>query len=294
MGALMALPWLGRSARGHRRAVGFVMGLVGGVVVLTALALRADRADPEYQAAVLEAEANALRAVELARATGIPAYGAAELLRHDPLWQGPRLFAQHCAKCHTFDGHDGLGRPGVEEPRASDLSGFASYEWLVGLLDKNRIDGREYYGGTKFKGGSMSEYLSDECPLTSEQLRQAAAALSAEARLPAQRESDAGRRDEIASGIVHLKDEGTGCARCHRFEDAGIDNVDRSPDLTDYGTREWIVGMIDDPGHPRYYGQENDEMPAFGTERLLRPEEIGTLADWLRREWVPTRLAGRP
>jgi len=291
IGALVALPWLGRSARGHRRAVGFVMSLIVGVVVLTGFALRADRADPDYQTAVGEAEASALRAVELAAARGIPAQGAAELLRHDPLWQGPRLFARHCAKCHTFDGHDGLGRPGVEEPRASDLHGFASYEWLAGLLDRNRIDDREYYGGTRFKGGSMSEYLSDECPLTAHELRQAAAALSAVAALPEQAESDAKRREEIAAGQVYLKDERTGCARCHRFQDAGAANWDRSPDLTDYGTRAWIVGMISDPGHQRYYGQENDEMPAFAVERLLSPGEIETLADWLRRDWVPT---GRP
>ncbi len=290
MGALVALPWLGRSDRGHRRAVVFVLGLAGGVVLLTGLALRADRADPEYQTAVGEAEASARRVVELARATGIPAQGAAELLRRDPLWQGPRLFARHCADCHTYDGHDGLGGPGVQEARASDLRGFASYEWLVGLLDGEQIDSRRYYGGTRFRAGSMVEYVK-ECPLSREQLRQTAAALSAQARLPAQAESDAKRRQEIAAGQEYLRGERTGCARCHRFQDTGIANWDRSPDLTDYGTRAWIVGMITDPGHQRYYGQENDEMPAFGTERLLTPEEIETLADWLRRDWVPTRLA---
>jgi ubiquinol-cytochrome c reductase cytochrome b subunit len=115
--------------------------------------------------------------------------------------------------------------------------------------------------------------------------------LSAEAQLPAQRESDAARRDEVASGLVHLKAERDGCARCHRFHDAGTRNLDRAPDMTGYGTREWLVGMIDNPGHSRFYGSENDEMPAFGGERLLTPEEIETLADWLRQEWVPTRLA---
>jgi ubiquinol-cytochrome c reductase cytochrome b subunit len=289
IGVLAALPWLGRREIGHRFAVGFVLVLIAGVGLLTLLALRADSADPDYQAAVREAELSGRRAVELAAARGIPAGGAAELLRHDPLTQGPRLFARHCAKCHRVDGHDGLGRPEAREQRASDLHGFASFEWLVGLLDKNRIDGREYYGGTKFKGGAMSEYLNEECRLTPAQLRQAAAALSAEAQLPAQRESDAVRRDEIASGLVHLNDERNGCARCHRFGDAG---VSKAPELTDYGTREWIVGMIGNPAHTRFYGSENDEMPAFAADRLLTPQEIGTLADWLRRDWVPTRLAG--
>ena len=35
-------------------------------------------------------------------------------------------------------------------------------------------------------------------------------------------------------------------------------------------------------------------MPAFADERLLTPEEIGLLADWLRGEWVPTRTAAQP
>jgi ubiquinol-cytochrome c reductase cytochrome b subunit len=294
MGVLAALPWLGRRKSGHRFAVGFVLALLAGVALLTLLALRADSTDPDYQAAVREADLSARRAVELAAATGIPAGGAAELLRHDPLTQGPRLFARHCAQCHRVDGHDGLGRRATEEQRAADLQGFASFDWLVGMLDKDRIDGREYYGGTRFKAGAMSEYLNDECPLTPEQLRQTAAALSAEAQLPAQRESDAGRRDEITSGIVLLRDERSGCARCHTFQDAGKNNRDRSPDLTGYGTREWIVGMIANPGHSRFYGSENDKMPAFADERLLTPEEIGLLADWLRGEWVPTRTAAQP
>jgi mono/diheme cytochrome c family protein len=288
IGVLAALPWIGRRERGHRFAVGFVLVLIAGAGVLTLLALRADSTDPDYQAALAEAEASARRAVELAAAAGIPADGAASLLRRDPLTNGPRLFARHCAKCHRFGGHDGLGRR-TEQARAADLQGFASFEWLLGLLDKDRIDGDGYYGGTKFEGGAMSEYLNDECPLTPDQLRLTAAALSAEAGLPAQRESEAGRRYEIAAGLAYLKDEEVGCARCHRFHDAGTANLDRSPDLTGYGTREWLVGMIGNPWHSSFYGSENDDMPAFGAEKILTREEIVVVADWLRGDWAPTR-----
>jgi ubiquinol-cytochrome c reductase cytochrome b subunit len=287
MGVLAALPWLGRWQKGHRFAVAFVVMLIASAAVLTLLALRADSTDPDYRAAVLEAETSARRAVELAEATGIPSGGAADLLRHDPLTQGPRLFARHCAKCHRYGGHDGQGRP-TEEQRAADLRGFASIEWLEGLLDKTRIDTDQYYGGTRFEGGAMSEYLNDDCRLTPDQLRHTAAALSAEAQLPGQRETDARRRDVVAAGLVHLRDAERGCARCHRFHDAGLGNLDKSPDLTGYGTREWIAGMIDNPAHARFYGSENDDMPAFGAERLLTAGEIGVLADWLRGDWVPS------
>jgi ubiquinol-cytochrome c reductase cytochrome b subunit len=291
MGALAALPWLGRGPRGHKLAVGFVLALLAGAVGLTLVALRQDAADPDYQAAVREADLSARRVVELVAAGGIPAGGATELLRQDPLTRGPRLFAQHCAKCHRFEGHDGLGRRDGKAPRAADLSGFASYEWITGLLDKDRIDGDAYFGGTAFQHGAMSDYLGEDCRLTLDELRQTAAALSAEAGLPAQRESDAARSGEIAAGLVHLKDERNGCASCHRFHAAGVRHQDRSPDLTGYGTREWLIGMIGNPAHTRFYGADNDEMPAFASDRLLTTDEIATLADWLRREWVPTQLA---
>ena len=49
--------------------------------------------------------------------------------------------------------------------------------------------------------------------------------------------------------------------------------------------REWLIGIITDAKHERYYGKRNDRMPAFGSEQILDAQSIGLLTDWLRGEW---------
>jgi mono/diheme cytochrome c family protein len=79
------------------------------------------------------------------------------------------------------------------------------------------------------------------------------------------------------------------CGACHRFRDNGTD-LGAAPDLTGWGGRDWLVGIIADPTHERFYGDTNDRMPSFGkaAEGALPPlsrEQIALLADWLRGEW---------
>ena len=52
-----------------------------------------------------------------------------------------------------------------------------------------------------------------------------------------------------------------GCTDCHRFHDDGELGI--APDLTGYGSREWLIGFISDPRHERFYGENNDRMPAY-------------------------------
>jgi hypothetical protein len=54
------------------------------------------------------------------------------------------------------------------------------------------------------------------------------------------------------------------CASCHSFQGAGGKNA---PDLTDYGSQEWIRGMIINPSHSSRYGKKN-EMTSFHGEGL--------------------------
>ena len=98
--------------------------VLAGATLLTFLAFRADKNDPEYIASAAAAEKDAARAVELANA-GVPITGAMTLMREDALTQGPRIFSRNCAACHRFDGHDGLGAPlNKDSISASDLKGF--------------------------------------------------------------------------------------------------------------------------------------------------------------------------
>ena len=71
---------------------------------------------------------------------------------------------------------------------------------------------------------------------------------------------------------------------CHRFHEEG-EELGTAPDLTGYGSRDWLMAFISNPEHVRFYGDKNDRMPAFGEEKQLTPTEIGLVTDWLRGEW---------
>lgn len=284
---LFAMPFIGRWRLGHRFNLGFLWAVMGGAALLTWLAVREDRGNPDYIAAVESARRDAARVIVLAKSPeGIPTAGAVTLLRNDPLTQGPKLFARNCASCHRYDGHDGLGGQPEDEISASDLKGFASREWLAGFLDPARIDSPHYWGGTAFKEGDMVDYVkgdigdfsADEMAL----LHKAVAALSAEAKLKAQRDADARDAADIEEGRRQLVGPIMNCAECHVFHDEGEDS---GPDLTGYGSREWLIAFISDPAHERFFGSSNDRMPSFGTDKQLAEQEIGLVADWLRGEW---------
>ena len=289
---LTAMPFIANWKLGHRFNLIYLWSMLAGVGVLTALALRADRSDPEYARAVLMAQRDADRVVELARSPdGIPVTGAVTLLRNDPFTQGPKIFAKNCASCHRYDGHDGLGGQPKDKPSAADLKGFASREWLAGLLDPAKVDSVHYFGATKFKEGKMVKYVQEDVAgfnaEDKQALQKAIAALSAEAQLKAQRALD--QRDEglIAEGTKALIGSRMGCMECHKFHDDGEENA---PDLTGYGSREWLVAFISNPAHERFYGDRNDRMPAYLEEKSLTTQEISLVADWLRGQWyVPER-----
>lgn len=288
---LAVMPFVGNWKLGHRFNVIYLWAMIGGAAILTGLAVKADRNDPNYALAVESAHRDSKRVIELARSpAGIPPTGAVTLLRNDPLTQGPKIFARNCASCHRYDGHDGLGGKPKDEISAADLKGFASREWITGLLDPEKVDSPHYFGGTKFKGGKMSDYVKEDIANFSAEdkalLQQTIVALSAEAGLKAQKDADQRDAQVIELGKKALIGERMGCIECHKFHDAGEETA---PDLTGYGSREWLVAFITNPEHERFYGERNDRMPAFGEEKSLTPQEIGLVTDWIRGEWyVPT------
>jgi ubiquinol-cytochrome c reductase cytochrome b subunit len=290
---LAAMPFIGKWRLGHRFNVGFLCVMLAGIAALTFRALKADRDNPNYVAAMQAAERDAHRVVVLAKSPeGIPLTGAATLLRNDAFTQGPRIFAQNCASCHRFDGHDALGRQPKDPISASDLKGFASRQWLTGLLDPEKIDGPHYFGGSKLKSGKMVKYVKEDVSTFGDEekklLQATIAALSAEARLKAQREMDQRDAALIETGTAALIGDKMGCMDCHKFHDNGEESA---PDLTAYGSREWLIAFISNPAHERFYGERNDRMPAYGEEKSLTPQQIGLVADWLRGEWYEP---GRP
>jgi len=285
---IFAMPFLGQWKLGHRFNLGLLWSLLAGVGLLTWLAMNEDRRNPDYMASLKVAEFEAHRVQELASSpAGISPLGAVHLLRTDPLTQGPKLFAKNCASCHRYDGHDGLGNQPKDPQSAPDLKGFAGREWLAGLLDPEKIAATNYFGGTKFKDGKMARFVKKDVAGFSadekEQLKKVIIALSAEAQLKSQRDADQRETAVITEGRALLANDTMRCTECHQFRKPDEDAS--APDLTGYGSREWLIGIINDPKHERFYGRRNDRMPAFATDQILDAQSIGLLADWLRGEW---------
>ena len=351
------MPFIGRWKLGHVFNIGIIFVFLGGAGALTYLAKQEDVTGPNsatYLRGVLADTRDADRVTALAKARGIETT-ALSLLKDDPKTQGARLFAQHCASCHRYDGHDGLGvelpkagtlaelqsrtttlsrfasedavhpewlarksatnewqtvqsvldekTEGVfdviagiqlqEKQSAPDLKDFATQQWIRDLLDPDKYISARYFGGTTHRDGAMykkflnrkvRKYAADE----REMLDAIAVALSAEAKLPRQVAADQTGVALIKQGIAYLEDD-IGCIDCHAFGEPDPDAD--GPDLTGYGSRQWIIDFVKNPGHEKFYPENNDRMPAFGVKKILTDNEIGLIADWLRGDYYEPTTA---
>lgn len=320
-GLLALMPIVGRWRVGHGFNVALIFALITGAAVLTGLAWREDyfapiaeklKLDPvenrtmitnsqEFLEAKEDAEHSAQRMYELINRQvmtdagtlsdplSMQKEGAVYLLRNDPLTQGPKLFARHCASCHQHRDPATPIAKDAPKPSAPNLYGFASRTWLTGLFDLEKFKSSEYFGDTSHKDGSMAEFLAgDGKAISKEDWNAITIALSAQADLHAQEKPDA---DSIASGLVSkgvsLINEH--CSSCHRF--GGEGELGTAPDLTGYGSYEWMMGLVSDPNHERFYRDENDRMPSFAKDldkpatNALSVREISLVVDYLRGDY---------
>ncbi len=287
MGFMFLMPFLGAWKLGHRFNMLFIVALLGGAGFLTFEAMTSDKSNPTYQAALKDSHFKAERVIELAQApSGIPPAGAVNLLQNDALVRGPQLFAQNCASCHRYDGHDGRGQQ-LEDPQtAPDLKGVGSREWLTGFLHPENISSVKYFGGTMFKDGKMAKWARKNLPLDDAQaqkkIKKVIIALSAESKLPSQSAIDERDAAFIKEGATLLDDD-FGCTDCHEWKNNDEDAT--APWLTGYGSREWLIHIISNPANPKHYGTKNDRMPAFVEQERLTEREVSMLVDWLRGDW---------
>ena len=173
----------------------------------------------------------------------------------------------------------------LEKQSAPDLKGFAPRQWIRDLLDPDQYLRARYFGGTAHKDGAMyKKFLNRKVRKYDAEERRMldaiAAALSAQAKLPAQAPADEAL---IRQGVQYLTDD-IGCIDCHAFGEPDPD-VD-GPDLTGYGSRQWIIDIVKNPEHEKFYPENNDRMPAFGVKKILTDDEIGLIADWLRGDYL--------
>ena len=240
--------------------------------------------------AVALAKADAARSIELAgRPERIPPAGMMELVRNDALSQGPKLFAQHCASCHA---HVDPGAPEAQavlaKASAANLHGFGTAAWMRGLLDPKQVAGPAYFGNTAHKDDDMVNFvqndLADAATWKPDDIEAVIVAMAAEAGLAA-----AGTPPAVIEKGRGLVADGERCGSCHTFRDNGV-AAGSAPDITGWGSREWLVGIIVDPTHQRFYGDTNDRMPSFGKAEegaapMLTRRQIEMIADWLRGDW---------
>jgi ubiquinol-cytochrome c reductase cytochrome b subunit len=295
---LFLMPLVGRWRLGHGFNIAVVIGLIMGAIVLTALAWQEDRNHREYLVAYRQAEKDAQRIKQvIARRGGIPPEGVLSLMQSDPEIQGPRLFAQHCQSCHSYVDSQGRGLAGPPASQEGvpdggpNLYDFASREWLTGLLDPEKITSDDYFGRTIHAEGEMAMFVTDSLSdLDSEgqqKLKDAIVTLSAQAKLRRQAEADRKAQQE---GVMERGMEAItldfACTDCHKLGEEGFEGT--GPDLTGYGSQEWLEQMIANPAHERFYGENNDRMPVFADPdqpssiHQLTAEQIRILARWIR------------
>jgi len=247
-----------------------------------------------------QAARDAKRALELAASEGIPPEGPSTLLARDPLTAGPRLFATHCATCHRYDGENGLGVVPLGPAASSDLAGFASREWIRGLL-ANPME-EHYFGRMRTPEGEpahtrMSKFLAEIMPEGEEARRALLADLDAAALYLEEESRNPGLlASETASSRDPLVQRGREifiniCNECHSYS-GERKGTTRAPEMLGYGSVEWIELMIAEPDHESRYratGRERARMPRF--KDRLTERERNMVAVWLHDSREKARLS---
>lgn len=313
---------------GHSFNVAFLFMMLAIAVGLSALALYNDSVDEKYQAAVIEAKRDSLRARELAAGPNlIPTEGARALMQSDPFTKGPRLFAKHCSSCHRWNGHDGRGNmladtDGLLKPFAADLGQFGSRKWMKSIIVdypnhfqflKNADWHSEAQAAEKagediayidVDEGEMSDWSGDQESLMSDENsgnltaivewlysetgHQHVSAAPVNGNLLTQGRAVA-TEGAWAGGL-----EGMSCADCHstlgeEFELVSKDDSDGYPSLAKYGSAAWLKDFIRHPDADRHYGEKN-RMPAYSAEKLS-DQELNMLVRYITGDFQATEVS---
>jgi len=262
---LFAVPFIDRRTPGEgpsKRVWIPYLGLIAGAVALTTVALVTDANDEDYQKSRVEARAAGERASELATLGGIDPSGKVVFFEAQNLYR-----AKGCADCH-----DETDRP------SPGLKGFGSEERLRAFLAAPNAP--RFFGGTALEG------KMDAVGLEGEKLGALVAYLRS---LGHPTEATA---EVLKEGRKLFK---LRCTDCHNLPDKSPLDEDwyelriSGPDLADYGSFEWVRGLLRDANHPTYFGAAMDEtarrdaMPAYPD---LTDDELSLLTRWL--------LAGAP
>ena len=296
---------LGRAAVGHYFNVAAMLFLFSAFCYLTYASYHHDYIDAamqKFRDDEAKAEKLAKRSIELCLApTGIPPTGALTLIKNDPWLQGPILYERHCLSCHPFAPLAGeQEHPDFKPMVSDDISAPNLYnpirrEWIGGFLNARKIRSDDYFGKTKFAGGTMVSWVRSDLGeiLKDEEdgdklLDDLIDFLHSEALRDAPRSEAEPITVEQANLFAIFN-----CGQCHIVYSPRSAPAMQSPDLRGYLSRDWLIGIIADPATRRFYGPDtgdkgNDRMPAYYRSKddaMMSLEEIEILVDWLRGKW---------
>jgi ubiquinol-cytochrome c reductase cytochrome b subunit len=321
---LLGFGWMRRF--GHVVSILVVLGLLGGAAALTLIAMQEDQVEdliptPNVEALPLSPEQKeqvrnfkfipmtkkqleaaeafqhrdhvaheeAKRAVEMAMA-GNPVDGSRELLRKDPVTRGPKLFEAKCAVCHTYVPTDPDAKVKFDNPNATagDLAGYGTEKWIRGLL--NDPSSPRYFGRTKLEG--MTEWrqgiVEARTDMKPDEVKKQEADFDLIARVLPRLDDPKLDKNDREAFLAAFKSENNKCSNCHKL---GVPGKSAGPNLTGYGSQDWLRHMIMAPGSQMRYGKRN-AMPAFRDFNAVsfdvQKAEVSSYADLIKAEHPTT------
>lgn len=241
IGAMMMfiLPFLDfKESRALSDRKPFAAGLFFGIcilITLTTMSYVSDYSDPLIARQQKYSEEEAVKIKALA-AKGIPPAGGLAVLENDPVYAGGKLFADKCNVCHKLGGIGG--------DKAPDLTNYNSREWLFGFM-KNPDDPK-YFGNTGIK-------IMEPVDLPDEEIYDIVEFLLAETGKDIELDKESVKRGK------YLVVEDQLCLYCHSYDGKG---QKLAPNLTGYGSDNWLKEFIGNPADLKFYGKQN-KMPEF-------------------------------
>lgn len=238
----------------RKPVVGLLFIGICSVFALTTLSIITDLHDPRIVKQREESHKMAEKTKRLA-AMGIPAEGGLAVLLNDPLYMGEKLFVENCIVCHKLEGKGG--------EKAPDLTGYNSREWLFGFF-KDPDDPR-YYGNTGIN-------IMQAIDLPDNMIYNIVDFLLAQSGKQVSIDQEAIKKGKS----LVVDDEDLKCLYCHSFNGQG---QQLASDLTDYGSDNWLRGLIKDPSDVKYFGKQN-KMPLFKDK--LTEQQINSIVTFLQ------------
>ena len=216
----------------------------------------------------------------------IPVSGALTLLSRTPR---PRPATVQSALCQLPRIQRPLRRHHrPEKPTAADLSGFASRPWLTEFLAAKGISSPKFFGNTRFKQKKMYGFSRRPSTISSPRRRNRWFRRSPRGRVEVAARC---RRRRCERYCRRARSSSRRIAPIATPSIASRRHGQKGPDLSGYGSHDWLIAIVGNPAHKRFYGKENDRMPAFAEsatdakKNVLSRQELELLVDWLRGEW---------